>query len=217
MPDVKRTVRIVTEQKIVDKPSGVEGFPLRRWNISIYLLNENGEEMPANVFGKAIYKLHPSFEKRANQTFNAPPFRISEEGWGEFDMQIVLTAQEKGGEFTLSHDLNFASDRYEAEHAVTFKNPKPALMSMLGESGKVPGEENGVKKKGNDAAKKRKSEKGVDMEKLADNLQNLDEDDLLQVVQLVHDHKTQETYTKNDVDSKALYLSCARFFERSID
>ena len=55
------------------------------------------------------------------------------------------------------------------------------------------------------------------MEKLADNLQNLDEDDLLQVVQLVHDHKTQETYTKNDVDSKALYLSCARFFERSID
>ena len=43
----------------------------------------------------------------------------------------------------------------------TFKNPKPALMSMLGESGKVPGEENGVKKKGNDAAKKRKSEKGV--------------------------------------------------------
>lgn len=42
----------------------------------------------------------------------------------------------------------------------------------------------------------------VDMEKLADSLQRLSEDDLLQVVQMVHDHKTQETYIKNDVESK---------------
>jgi transcription initiation factor IIF auxiliary subunit len=39
------------------------------------------------------------------------------------------------------------------------------------------------------------------MEKLADGLQRLEEDDLLQVVQMVHDNKTQETYTKNDVES----------------
>lgn len=38
------------------------------------------------------------------------------------------------------------------------------------------------------------------MEKLADNLQRLGEDDLLQVVQMVHDNKTAETYTKNDVE-----------------
>lgn len=40
------------------------------------------------------------------------------------------------------------------------------------------------------------------MEKLADGLQRLGEDDLLQVVQMVHDNKTSETYTKNDVESK---------------
>lgn len=40
------------------------------------------------------------------------------------------------------------------------------------------------------------------MEKLADGLQKLGEDDLLQVVQMVHDNKTTETYTKNDVESK---------------
>jgi len=40
------------------------------------------------------------------------------------------------------------------------------------------------------------------MEKLADGLQRLDEDSLLQVVQMVHDHKTSDTYTKNDVESK---------------
>ena len=52
----------------------------------------------------------------------------------------------------------------------------------------------------------------IDMEKLAENLQKLGEDDLLQVVQMVHDNKTADTYTKNDVDRKAsnatiLYLN----------
>lgn len=51
-----------------DKPSGVEGFPLRQWNIEIVLLNENGEEVPATIFEKAVYKLHPSFDKRATQS-----------------------------------------------------------------------------------------------------------------------------------------------------
>jgi len=40
------------------------------------------------------------------------------------------------------------------------------------------------------------------MEKLADGLQKLSEDDLLNVVQLIHDHKSTDTYTKNDVESK---------------
>jgi transcription initiation factor TFIID/TFIIF subunit len=39
------------------------------------------------------------------------------------------------------------------------------------------------------------------MEKLADGLQKLTEDDLLQVVTMVHDNKSNETYTKNDVES----------------
>jgi transcription initiation factor IIF auxiliary subunit len=41
------------------------------------------------------------------------------------------------------------------------------------------------------------------MEKLGDGLQKLNEDDLLQVVQMIHDHKTNETYTKNDIESKS--------------
>jgi transcription initiation factor IIF auxiliary subunit len=40
------------------------------------------------------------------------------------------------------------------------------------------------------------------MDKLAENLQRLQEDDLLQVVQMVHDHKTNDSYTKNDVDGE---------------
>ena len=43
----------------------------------------------------------------------------------------------------------------------------------------------------------------INMDKLADNLQRLQEDDLLQVVQMIHDHKTQESFTKNDVEGKS--------------
>lgn len=42
------------------------------------------------------------------------------------------------------------------------------------------------------------------MEKLADGLQKLGEDDLLQVVTMVHDNKSHETYTKNDVESMSI-------------
>jgi len=42
------------------------------------------------------------------------------------------------------------------------------------------------------------------MEKLADALPLLQEDDLLQVVQMVHDNKTEDTYTKNDTESESL-------------
>ena len=45
------------------------------------------------------------------------------------------------------------------------------------------------------------------MEKLADNLQRLGEDDLLQVVEMVHNNKTSDTYTKNDVEREFLYLA----------
>lgn len=40
------------------------------------------------------------------------------------------------------------------------------------------------------------------MDKLADGLQKLNEDDLLQVVQMVHDNKAADSYTKNDMERK---------------
>jgi transcription initiation factor IIF auxiliary subunit len=50
--------------------------------------------------------------------FRNPPFEIREEGWGEFDMQIVLSAVEKGGDYTISHDLNFQHNSYDAKHTI---------------------------------------------------------------------------------------------------
>lgn len=43
----------------------------------------------------------------------------------------------------------------------TFKNPKPALLAALRETGPVPGEENGRKKGDESAKKKKRGDKGV--------------------------------------------------------
>ncbi len=51
------------------------------------------------------------------------------------------------------------------------------------------------------------------MEKLAEGLQRLGEEDLLQVVQMVHDNKTADTYTKNDVESKSSPSGWSRLFK----
>ena len=108
------------------------------------------------------------------------------------------------------HDLNFGHPKYELKHVIAFKNPKPPLLAQLRASGPVPGDDasaNGIAKKGSTAPggvkkekKARPDSKGVDMDKLADGLQKLGEDDLLQVVQMVHDNKSEESWTRNDVD-----------------
>ncbi|RDL39493.1 uncharacterized protein BP5553_03833 [Venustampulla echinocandica] len=201
--DIKRTVKLVTQQRNIDKPSDMEGFPMKRWNIEILLLDEAGNERPATCFTKAVYNLHPSFANPV-QTFHEPPFRCENEGWGEFDMTIDLYSTEKGGKNTVMHDLNFANEQYESKHVVTFKNASAALVNILRESGPVPGDENGARKK--DEKKRKRAPGTVDMEKLADGLVKLGEDDLLHVVQMIHDNKSDDTYTKNDIEQGEFHV-----------
>ena len=122
-------------------------MPLRNWNIELQLLGSHGEDVTADCFEKVVYKLHETFGQRATQSmhmrkivsacalktffcklpkltrvldtaFKTPPFRIQEEGWGEFDMLLVLTPKDKGAEITVAHDLNFQSEHYETKHPI---------------------------------------------------------------------------------------------------
>lgn len=189
---------------------------MRSWDISIYLVGPDGEDLPAICFEKATYVLHESFgPKRMRQTFKTPPFKIVEKGWGEFDMNIVLTplGAPKGGDQTIQHDLNFQQERYESTHVVTFRNPKPELLSALRESGPVGDTNGAVSALGKDKKSKKGTSKNVDMEKLAEALPQLGEEDLLQVVQMVHDNKTDDTYTKNDIESECTIRGQRRSYE----
>jgi transcription initiation factor TFIID/TFIIF subunit len=142
-----------------------------------------------------------------------PPFKIAEEGWGEFEMHIVLHYTDGGGSQTIPHDLNFQTERYEKPHTLTFKNPKPNLLRALQASGSVPAGyaqsgTNGVSTSGSlkrsaeggEKKSKKAKPRPVDMERLADALQKLNEDDLLQIVQMVNDQKTDDMYVKNDIE-----------------
>ncbi|PNS17640.1 hypothetical protein CAC42_3035 [Sphaceloma murrayae] len=205
MAQIKRQVKFVTEQHIIAEAETEGGFPLRQWSVNIFIVSEDGSELPATPFEKVTYNLHESFGKRQKQVFKEPPFRISEEGWGEFEMLVALTpiGNPKGGETTIVHDLTFAQERYESFHTVNFRNPKPELAERLRESGTVG--ENGAGA-GGKKERKKGGNRAVDMEKLAQGLEQLGEEDLLHVVQLVHDNKNEDTYTKNDVENGEFHV-----------
>ncbi|KAG9234785.1 yeats family-domain-containing protein [Amylocarpus encephaloides] len=200
--DIKRTIKLVTQQANIDKPAEVEGFPMKLWSVEVFMLDEAGNDKPANCFTKATYNLHPTFPN-PTQTFHDPPFRCQNEGWGEFDMTIDLFTTEKGGKQTLHHDLNFLKPEYESKHSVTFKNPSASLIQLLKETGPVPGDENGKRK---DDKKRKRPAGNIDMEKLAEGLTKLDEEQLLHVVQLIHDNKTEDTYTLNDAEQGEFHV-----------
>ncbi|KAK0621423.1 transcription initiation factor IIF-like protein [Bombardia bombarda] len=193
---VERKIKVVTEQHNIDKPAEHEGFPMKEWTVEIFVLDQDGRERPAKCFTKAVYHLHPSFAN-ATQTFTEPPFKCTNEGWGEFEMSIDMFTTEKGGKSTILHDLNFASPTYQQIHTIQFKNPSQALQQILRETGPLPSDEERKLKKV-DGGKKKKS---FDVEKMADGLVKLSEEDLLHVIQLIHDNKDDNTYIQNNLDA----------------
>ncbi|EDN06008.1 predicted protein [Histoplasma mississippiense (nom. inval.)] len=158
------------------------------------------------MFDKVTYTLHPSFGNRAIQNacicgciFTKSMLSIMIYTFSRISMSqsmfllMLLCTCNVGGV------------------SKTFKNPKPALLNVLREYGPVPGDENGVKSKRGGAQdegskKKKRIDKNVDMDKLADGLQKLGEDDLLQVVQMVHDNKSSDSYTKNDIEQGEFHV-----------
>ncbi|OIW33554.1 SAS complex, SAS5 subunit/transcription initiation factor IID, subunit 14 [Coniochaeta ligniaria NRRL 30616] len=195
---IERKIKVVTEQHNIDKPAQMEGFPMKEWTIEIYVLDQDGKEHPATCFTKVVYNLHPSFEQ-PTQTYTEPPFKCTNEGWGEFEMTIDMYTTEKGGKTSIPHDLNFAKPTYENVHKVLFKNPSMALQAILRETGPVPtDEERKIKKV--DAGPKNKK-RVYDIEKMADALPQCEEDDLLQIIQMIHDGKTDNTFVSNNIDA----------------
>jgi transcription initiation factor IIF auxiliary subunit len=139
--------------------------------------------------------------------FTEPPFKCTNEGWGEFEMLIDMFTTEKGGKTTINHDLNFGAPTYEVLHTVQFKNPSQALQQILRETGPLPSDEERKIKKADGGKKK----KPFDIEKMADGLVKLSEDDLLQVIQMIHDGKDDSTYIQNNIDGKSLILALDLF------
>lgn len=187
------------------------------------MLDQNGQEIPASILDKVTYTLHPTFPNPI-RTIKQAPFKVEEQGWGEFDIPISIHISGlpgKSGERKFQHDLNFLLEKYVNDHVINIpvsptKNPN--LNKILLESGPLPFDDSGSAKRklesGNgsssDLANKLKKMKGaagssvkgsIDLEKLANGLTKLSEDDLIVIVQMVTDNKTNEMNIKNDVDN----------------
>jgi transcription initiation factor IIF auxiliary subunit len=115
-------------------------------------------------------------------------------------MTIDVYTTEKGGKHTFVHDLNFAAPQYDVVHSIQFKNPSQALQQILRETGPLPSDEERKLKKA-DGGKKKKL--AVDIDKMADGIVKLEENDLLQVIQMVHDGKDDNTYIQNNIDGES--------------
>lgn len=184
---------------------------MRKWSIAISVVNSSGKEVAATIFDKVTYHLHPTFPNPVRQ-LKKPPFKLEEQGWGEFDMSISLTLADKAGDRKIQHDLNFLKEKYTVDHVITIpvKSGNQTLNKLLAETGYVPGTADdsiGDKRKSpasmelkNKKAKTGAVKGNVDLEGLAEGLTKLSEDDLLGVVQIVNDNKTAEMNVKNDVD-----------------
>ncbi|AMD22719.1 HHL051Wp [Eremothecium sinecaudum] len=214
---VKRTVRIKTQQSILpDIPPPVDNFPMRQWNIQLFLLDDKGNEVPATIFDKVVYHLHPTFAN-PTRTFVDPPFKIEEQGWGGFELLISCHLLEKGGERKITHDLHFMKDSYVADHVIQVPINKPLLRTEVEKSGPVDevavasatasdNKRKAATTNGETKAKKVKTAAGstvkgsVDLEKLAFGLTKLSEDDLVGVVQMVTDNRTPEMNIINNVE-----------------
>lgn len=142
----------------------------------------------------------PLFANRS-EAFTSPPFTCENEGWGEFEMHIDLYYTEKSGKISIPHDLNFQQTRYEETHVITFKNPSQSLQQILRETGPLPSDEDRKARKVDGGSKK--SKKPFDVEKMADAMVKLEEEDLLQVIQLIHDHKSDDTFVQNNLDGES--------------
>lgn len=49
---------------------------MKLWSIDIFLLDEAGNQMDANIFSKAVYNLHPSFANPTQSTTSPPNFKV---------------------------------------------------------------------------------------------------------------------------------------------
>ena len=112
---------------------------MRKWSIKLVAVGPNNTEVPATFIEKVTYKLHPTFEKPTRGisslhyntkrkliiiiitiVIKRPPFKVEEEGWGEFDLVVTLHFVEKEGTKELTHDLNFQESKYESPHKLVF-------------------------------------------------------------------------------------------------
>lgn len=77
-------------------------YHTHRW--TLYVRGPNGEDLSTGI-AKVVFQLHPSFPQPIRE-LTAPPFEVTEKGWGEFEATIRIVWRDPGEKATvLTHAL----------------------------------------------------------------------------------------------------------------
>ncbi|ORZ15644.1 yeats family-domain-containing protein [Absidia repens] len=110
-----------------------DGNTLRSWKVSLVAVDD-GKEVPGKLqamLDHVEYILHPTFFNPRREVKDEP-YLLKEEGWGEFDLRIILHfADDFAPREIIVFDLNFREPKYSKTHAVTFSDVSAEVASYL--------------------------------------------------------------------------------------
>ncbi|CAG8488380.1 2905_t:CDS:2 [Ambispora gerdemannii] len=127
---IEKEIKVCTDQDVLKNARMEEGYLVRSWKVSLFAVDDLGQKSQINFVEKVEYHLHHTFANPI-RIFKKPPFTLSEKGWGEFDMQIVLHFTDKSvPPKTLEHDLNFKHNHYEVPHMLNLLFPESQQLEL---------------------------------------------------------------------------------------
>ncbi|KAJ2849473.1 transcription factor TFIIF complex subunit Tfg3 [Coemansia brasiliensis] len=111
--------------------NGVE-YSLRRWSCALVEgrpRSSNAAQLP--YVKKVEFILHETF-KNPHRVIHHPPFKVEEEGWGEFDLVVIVHFINCQEPYRITHDLNFhVGEYYENKYPFIVPNPSAAFLALF--------------------------------------------------------------------------------------
>ncbi|KAJ1741823.1 transcription factor TFIIF complex subunit Tfg3 [Coemansia sp. RSA 989] len=111
--------------------NGVE-YSLRRWSCALVEgrpRSSNAAQLP--YVKKVEFILHETF-KNPHRVVHHPPFKVEEEGWGEFDLVVIVHFINCQEPYRITHDLNFhVGEYYENKYPLIVPNPSAAFLALF--------------------------------------------------------------------------------------
>lgn len=88
---------------------------------TLYVRAVNGEDL-THLLSKVVFQLHPSFDNPMRE-YTHPPYEITETGWGEFEIAVILHFTDDAGEepVELYHKLKLYGEDDPSGQASTKK------------------------------------------------------------------------------------------------
>ncbi|KAJ2875006.1 transcription factor TFIIF complex subunit Tfg3 [Coemansia aciculifera] len=110
---------------------GVE-YSLRTWSCTVQEGRPKATSAHQLPYVKKVeFILHETFEN-PHRVVSHPPFKVEEEGWGEFDLVIMVHFVNCPEPYKIVHDLNFHSgESYRKSYDLFIPNPSPGFLALF--------------------------------------------------------------------------------------